>query len=429
MKKTLFIAALICKSLLSYSQSSVGLVAHWDMNNEANDVSGNGHNGTLHNVVADTGMGGLANTAYYFNGVNSYISVPYSPDLNITQYSLCARVNVKGFYSGSCQANTILIRGPLGSADKYFLYFYDNPFDGNDCTARDTTKDVFVTAFTNYPLLPISLEQYTPIVVDKWYTVVATWDGVKYQMYVNDTLRYSVVAGSGFSAPGTDSISIGLNPFNTGYPDNFKGIIDDIKLYNRALSDSEVTHYGDTCGTITQQPLPDTLFEGGGATYIVNCSISSATYQWQQDAGLGFVNLTNSGPYSGVFTNTLTISGATATLNNDHYRCLISNSWGCADTSASAVLINIPTAVNNIALNNDDVIVYPDPAVKSIFIKIPAGNNTGKIQLLNNVGQVISEKNINETTSELSTAELAAGIYIVRIQLNGQVLYKKIVKK
>jgi len=429
MKKTLFIAALICKSLLSYSQSSVGLIAHWDMNNEANDVSGNGHNGTLHNVVADTGMDGLPNTAYSFNGTNSYITAPYLPDLNLSTYSICAIIKIKGFYSGFCQVNSIFYRGPLSTSGNYSLFFYDNPYDGDNCSLIDTTKDVFICEYGTYSSTE-TLWQYTPTITeDQWYRVVATWDGTHRNIYVNGILKSSPLTTGGSIGSSTDSISIGSDIFDVSPTGRFTGLMDDIRLYNRVLTDSEIVHYGDSCGSVTLQPVSDTLTEGGNATYVVNSTITSATYQWQQDAGTGFVNLTNSGPYSGVFTNTLTISGATVALSNDHYRCIVSNLSGCADTSASALLISIPSSVNNVALNNDDVAVYPNPAVNSVFIKIPTGNNTGKIQLMNNVGQVISEKSINGTNCELSTADLAAGIYIVRIQLNGQVLYKKIVKK
>jgi hypothetical protein len=48
-------------------------------------------------------------------------------------------------------------------------------------------------------------------------------------------------------------------------------------------------------------------------------------YQWQVDAGSGFVNLSNTGVYSGVATATLNLTGVTSSLNGYLYRCQVSN--------------------------------------------------------------------------------------------------------
>src|SRR5271166_6226023 len=107
MKKYLLLLVFICGIITGYAQSTVGLIAHWNMNGSTNDVSGNGHNGNGNNITPAAGEGGVANTAYYFNGYSSYITIPYSPAFNLTQYSICAKVNVMGFYNGICDGNII----------------------------------------------------------------------------------------------------------------------------------------------------------------------------------------------------------------------------------------------------------------------------------------------------------------------------------
>ena len=111
MKKILPLLIFSLVSFSIYGQSTAGQIAHWDFNGSANDVSGNGHNGHLNNVVPAVGISGLPNSAYYFNGVNSYITVPYSPSLNLSVFSICAKLKVEGFWSGDCQANMIVQRG------------------------------------------------------------------------------------------------------------------------------------------------------------------------------------------------------------------------------------------------------------------------------------------------------------------------------
>lgn len=247
MKSYLLFIALLTISFGAYAQGSAGLVAHWDMNGNANDVTGNGHNGHLTNVTLTTGRSGIPNTAYLFDGTTSVITVPYTPSLDVTTFSICAIVYPTGFYSGSCQVNAIICKGPINGPGTYSLMFFDNPYDGGDCNAQDNTKDVF--AATAGGCIPTSIPcwQYSPqIALSNWYTVVATWNGSKFQIFVNGVLKTSTVyTGSGIFGSGTDSIAIGLDIFNAavGYPYAFTGKIDDIRLYNRVLSDSEVVHY------------------------------------------------------------------------------------------------------------------------------------------------------------------------------------------
>ena len=249
MKKTLLAVAMMFGTISGYSQSSVGLVAHWDMNGSANDVSGNGHNGTLHNVVSDTGQTGMVNTAYYFDGVSSYISIPASPAFNISQYSICAKVKVQGFYSGNCQGNVIFERGnALGhTPGSYALAFDDNQADSN-CAAMDTTQDIFYGGDPLVPAYSISA-YYTPTIIEnQWYNVVVTLNDTVFKTYINGVLKvsYPVTSPGGFIGTSTDSASIGANIYGITsgeYQFYFKGSIDDIMLYNRVLTDSEVVIY------------------------------------------------------------------------------------------------------------------------------------------------------------------------------------------
>ena len=172
MKKILSAAFFFSSVFTSFSQSSVGLIAHWNMNGQVNDISGNGHNGNASNIVSAAGRDGISNTAFYFNGTNSVVTAPYLPDLNLSSYSICAIVNIQGFYNGNCQANSIFDRGAFYTPGNYMLYFVDNPFDGNNCFAIDSTKDVF-TMLAGTNAAPFVDWQYSPhIVKNKWYKVV-----------------------------------------------------------------------------------------------------------------------------------------------------------------------------------------------------------------------------------------------------------------
>ena len=61
-----------------------GLVAAWEFNGNANDVSGNGNDGVVHGATLTTDRFGNANSAYSFNGVDDYISAADSPTLDFS---------------------------------------------------------------------------------------------------------------------------------------------------------------------------------------------------------------------------------------------------------------------------------------------------------------------------------------------------------
>ena len=442
MKKQMPILLMLCCALFcgvrAEAQSSVGLIAHWDMNGSANDVSGNGHNGNAQNVTPAMGSDGVMGDAYYFNGVNSYISIPYSPALNVTNYSVCAVVKVMGFYSGTCHTNIIFNRGTTGSTGTgaYELYFSDAPAGVTCTTPYDTLADCFLSGAcaSGASLSPASMSSfnYTPhIVENEWYKVVATFNDTVYKIYVNGVLMNSAY----IMTPGTlmgaslDSASIGYSTHDApiGYSDAFKGVIDDIKIYNRAITDSEVAHLGDTCGMITAQPVDTNVAIGGNISYTVSTTISGAVYQWQQDGGTGYVNLTNSGPYSGVSTNVLTISGVTSAVVGDHYRCLVSNTWGCSDTSAQTLLTIGSTGVNDLNVS-DYILVYPNPASNNVTVSLPGAAANSAFRLTDATGRTLINDRLFDKTSGIDISGLSSGIYFLAIQYEGHTVYKKIIK-
>lgn len=108
---------------------------------------------------------------------------------------------------------------------------------------------------------------------------------------------------------------------------------------------------GCTPVSITTQPANVNSCAGSNATYTVAVAGTNPAYQWQVNTGSGFVDLSNTAPYSGVTTATLTITGVTTGMNGYLYRCVVSN--GCTfpvnsnsaglAVGSSAVVVTQPT--------------------------------------------------------------------------------------
>lgn len=78
MKKILLFLLLSFTSLLGIAQVNLtqGLVAYYPFNGNVNDQSGNGKNGTINGATLPNDRNTVPNSAYSFNGTNSYISIP-----------------------------------------------------------------------------------------------------------------------------------------------------------------------------------------------------------------------------------------------------------------------------------------------------------------------------------------------------------------
>ncbi|WP_276132855.1 LamG-like jellyroll fold domain-containing protein [Polluticoccus soli] len=227
---------LSCTSL--YGQGYNGLVARWPFNGNANDVSGHALHGTVFGAVSDTGYNGQPNNAYKFDGVDDYILVNADSSLNISEFSICALVQPMGFYAGPCQANTVLYRNYQTANDHYGLQYYDNAYDDN-CNVFTPTHEVFAVNSSGTMPLPTTIWNDTQYInEDQWYCVVGTFSKDTLCLYVDGVLRKKLPwANEPISS--NNGLSIGAK-FHGGLGYFMNGRIDELRLYDRALTINEV---------------------------------------------------------------------------------------------------------------------------------------------------------------------------------------------
>lgn len=250
------------------AQLTNGLIAHWEFSGNANDATNNGHNGTATNITYTTGKSGVNNTAAQFNGTSSFISIPYQSDMNVSNFSICALVKPQGYYSGLCQGNVIFSRGTEYQSGYYRLLMFDNAYDNHNCNIQDTSKNVFACGLGNFVSNNINLDyRYTPTVVTQnWYCVVTTFNGDTVRTYIDGQLKSTAVRKSGSLGTSTEGAAIGASRFGSyiQYPYWFNGIMDDLRIYNRALSASEISGF---CAL-----FDTTIFITGLSSNTVRCS-------------------------------------------------------------------------------------------------------------------------------------------------------------
>ena len=196
-----------------------GLVAHWKFDEgngtTASDSSGSGNAGTLTNGPLWTD--GRIGKGLYFDGIDDHVRVTDSNSLDLSSsFTLSAWVNPA---STSTDFRSILVKNY-----KYYLYASvagycgtGNPLAGFD---EQTTNAVCHPA---------------PLPANTWTHLAATHTGSILTLYRNGV----AVATSNISktlSPSTGTLQIGASQFG----ENFKGLIDEVRVHNRALNITEI---------------------------------------------------------------------------------------------------------------------------------------------------------------------------------------------
>jgi len=253
-----------------------------------------------------------------------------------------------------------------------------------------------------------------------------TWPaGIQYDsagnLYIADAYNYKIrkvdnsgiittIAGTGTLGHSGDGGSATAAEFNVpsavGFDTGGSLIIDDdVNNRLRKIENCE--------NSVTGSPQNDTVSEGATAVYSVTTTMASPSYQWQQDAGSGFVNLANVLPYSGVNTNTLTIHDVAALFNASNYRCVIDNGSSCADTSSSAILIiGGNTGFKNIYTARE-ISIFPNPATTAL--NISARSPINQITISNLLAQTIFTQNYNADQARIDLSAFPSGLYFLKI--------------
>ena len=208
---------------------STGLVAYYPLDGNANDASGNGNNGVVTGALPVADRKGTPNAAYAFDGVSANIAVPDSPSLGVTNaFTISAWVKPNAGY-GQEYVGAIEIVSKWGAV-------------GNASYSLSTNAQGHVLFLTHDGVTSNWLKgqgqaQAQPFVlpVGQWTHVACVYsNGTKY-LYINGQLYGSQQAPAPMVS--TVGLSIGSAPLLLDF---FNGAIDDVRIYNRALSAAEV---------------------------------------------------------------------------------------------------------------------------------------------------------------------------------------------
>jgi len=233
--KLLFFMGVFCFLLVfSGKVSADSLVAHWKFDEgsggTASDSSGSGNTGTLYNMDESDWVEGMLNTALDFDGSDDYIEVPDDLSMSFGTGSFSITFWIKQpVYNGG----TILINGSSNNppSGRRYEIVSTSSYGGSTVGALVfVIDDDSNKKYTN---------SGTTFVSDDWLHCACIHDTSTQRIYIykNGEEVSSAGADTGDINSPSEPLYIAQNE-NNG--DRFDGMLDDIRLYDYALSDSEI---------------------------------------------------------------------------------------------------------------------------------------------------------------------------------------------
>ncbi len=346
-------------------------MAYYPFNGNANDESGNANHGTQYGSnkpSLSSDRLNNPNSAYTFSG-NGSISIP---DRLITTvaYTMSAwfkRTDTNGskmiLYLGAGNPNDILFSSVAEGGGTFYTTGYNR---SGWYFSSAPSKDA----------------------LNKWHHLLFKIDSnANFAFYYDGNIVTNGNRGSAIYTPANPEVRSHIGAYQNVYQspnlrssDSFIGGIDDVRIYNRALSDSEVKALYDYESVPTVQtpvflvqPQSQSVNIGNDATFCVTLKDSGTyNYQWQF----------NEQNIAGATLNCYRANSVTAAMNGGRYRVIVSNSAGTVISDSATLTVVTPPP--------------PVIATQPIGKTVQEGSNVSFVVVASGQGALVYQWQLNE---------------------------------
>lgn len=249
----------------------VGLVAFYPFNGNAIDESGNGLNGAVNGAQPTTNRFGIPNSALYFDGINDNVVIPDVQELNCgynenITVAIWVQTTSSGVpiskYSSASPSGGYLLSCPSGNYPS---------FQGRDRSGYYWTGP-----------------GQTPISDGDWHFILGMRNGTIWSYWFDGVLEASVNSGNVESMDNPYPINIG-NHIDHGTQNSwFNASLDDVHIYNRALSESEINELYCENGWCEEPVLGCT--DPSALNFCFDCTVDDGSCEYEAAIVLGDID-------------------------------------------------------------------------------------------------------------------------------------------
>jgi len=245
---------------VSFAELNDGLVLYYKFEQNTIDSSGNCLNG----ILSEEASYEKFKFNYSLHLVDQYLTVPYNTLINMDMISICLCIKI--FEYPLVGSSKLVIRDDMKTDRIFQLDFYP---DGTLSFLAHTISTDGVLIDNTY--WDIDIKSTNKLVKNTWYNIIATFDTTfGGNVIVNGTNWGKDETFNGKLSKGSMAIEIGgLNVSYDDYNRNLIGLIDEVKIYNRPLSQSEIQKiFNEFNSSNSIEELTD-MYDSLSKTYVI----------------------------------------------------------------------------------------------------------------------------------------------------------------
>lgn len=387
MKKLTFLTAILLATT-TFAQvpnyvPTNGLVGWWPFNGNANDESGNGNHGTVTGAILTSDRNSIPNSAYNFFGSTDNTEIITGDCSSFPSGNSPRSISI-WYYGINTSTNSQQLLGYGGeNCGQSFIMNFNNPDLGPTVNPSGKYEiQGHCQLFRNYASSALPLDNY-------WHQITLTYDGSIFRFYndgylvsTSNPTTLNVVTSLKKYCFGKETNQSGTSAYYQDGIPGFNGKLDDIGIWNRALTDCEIKN----------------LYNGG----VPNSSQTQTaldTYTWP----VNNQTYTQSGTYSDTLVN--------------------------ADGCDSIVTLNLTLSYTGInELSTSTIAISPNPTNGDFTLSGLELFNTISAMTIKDVnGKTIKE--LDPKASKFSLGSIKAGVYFLTITAGNKQEVIKLIKE
>ena len=358
------------RTFITSGGQETGAIASWKFDETrgmtVTDSSGNGNDGTINGATWTTGKIG---SALSFDGVTNYVNIGNPASLQIT-----GAISMEGWVKLNDLSENSALFGKghgMGSAKNYgyFLTYYASRNQLVFDTYSPTTRDALSVRYA---------------INDKnWHHIAVTWDGTTStngkKLYIDRALLAQKT--SSISSMGNPSYDFRIGIDSSSYsPRPADAIIDEVKVYNRAISASEVfaeyyTGLDSTPPELSSGNPSGTLITGTTQTTITLSTDESSTCKYSTTPNMAYNSIPNTFTTTGSTSHSTLVTGL---MDGQTYNYYVR----CQDTALNANTDDFLISFSIKSASSQNAIIAHwkfDETTGIIASDISGNNNAGTI--------------------------------------------------